>query len=106
MASESRELDSKVIREMDTYQVHPWEAFGEPPAKKTIIGAGEGAYVWDAKGRRLLDGPGGMWCVNAGHGRQEIVDAMNDQAMQLSYTSPWSHSTEPAARLAKRLASV
>ena len=106
MTSESLELDSKVIGEMDTYQVHPWEAFGQPPEKKTIIGAGEGAYVWDAKGRRLLDGPGGMWCVNAGHGRQEIVDAMNDQALRLSYTSPWSHSTEPAARLAKRLASV
>jgi adenosylmethionine-8-amino-7-oxononanoate aminotransferase len=47
-----------------------------------------------------------MWCVNAGHGRREIVKAMADQAGQLSYTSPWSHPTEPSARLAERLAAV
>ena len=47
-----------------------------------------------------------MWCVNAGHGQKKIVEGIHQQAAQLSYTSPWSHPTEPAARLAERLAAV
>jgi adenosylmethionine-8-amino-7-oxononanoate aminotransferase len=47
-----------------------------------------------------------MWCVNAGHGRREIANAMATQGAQLSYISPWSHPTAPAARLAERLAAV
>ena len=106
MASNLIDMDLEAVRKMDAHVVHPWESFGDTSTNKTIIGAGHGAYVYDAEGNRLLDGPGGMWCVNAGHGCKEIVTAMNEQAMRLSYTSPWSHPTEPAARLAERLASV
>jgi len=98
--------DLSTIREMDEHVVHPWESFDRPNTSRTIIGSGAGVYVYDDQGNRLLDGPGGMWCVNVGHGRQEIADAIADQAAQLSYTSPWSHPTAPAARLADRLSSV
>ncbi|HCK76308.1 MAG TPA: aminotransferase [Gammaproteobacteria bacterium] len=99
-------MDLSTVRRMDAHVVHPWESFDIPNTSRTVLGVGEGSYVFDAKGNRLLDGPGGMWCVNAGHGQKQIVDAIHQQATQLSYTSPWSHPTEPAARLAERLAAV
>jgi len=104
--SQSGAVDLAALREMDTHVVHPWESFDKPNSSRTVLRGGEGSYVTDAQGNRLLDGPGGMWCVNAGHGRREIVKAMADQAGQLSYSSPWSHPTEPSARLAERLAAV
>tara|TARA_Y100001934_G_scaffold251203_1_gene314177 strand:- start:5838 stop:7214 length:1377 start_codon:yes stop_codon:yes gene_type:complete len=99
-------MDLSAVRRMDAQVVHPWESFDNPNTNRTVLGIGDGSYVVDANGNRLLDGPGGMWCVNAGHGQQKIVDAIHQQAAQLSYTSPWSHPTEPAARLADRLAAV
>ncbi len=60
----------------------------------------------DADGNQLIDGPGGMWCVNAGYGREEIIQAVTDQMRQLSYFSPWSMSSSPASRLSKRLAEL
>ena len=84
--------DLSTIREMDEHVVHPWESFDRPNTSRTIIGSGAGVYVYDDQGNRLLDGPGGMWCVNVGHGRQEIADAIADQAAQLSYTSPMESS--------------
>lgn len=97
--------DIPAIRRMDEHVIHPWESFDQPEAR-TIVDAGAGIYVYDGEGNRLLDGPGGMWCVNAGHGRREIANAMAAQGAQLSYISPWSHPTAPAARLAERLAAV
>ena len=94
------------IRRMDEYVVHPWESFDAERVPNTVINSGGGVYVYDSEGNRLLDGPGGMWCVNVGHGRQEIIDAMAKQAARLSYISPWSHPTEPAARLAERLVAI
>lgn len=54
---------------------------GEVP---TIV-RGEGAYVWDARGRRYLDGLAGLFVVNAGHGRAELAEAAAKQAGELAY---------------------
>ena len=75
---------TKRILEMDGQVIHPWEGFGEPSKKRTVISHGDGIYVYDNDGNRLLDGPGGMWCNNVGHGRKRIVDAMTKQAASLS----------------------
>ena len=69
-----------------------------------FIGSGEGIYITGADGKRLIDGPAGMWCINAGHRRAELAQAMADQAMTLSYNTPWYTTNEPSARLAERLA--
>ena len=58
----------------------------------------------NADGKRFIDGPGGMWCVNVGHGRKEIADAMAEQVARLGYVSPWTASTEASVLLAERLA--
>ena len=39
-----------------------------------------GIYLWDASGKKFIDGPGGMWCVQIGYGRQEMADAIAKQA--------------------------
>ena len=91
------------ILRMDEQVVHPWESFDLPHQNRMVVGHGSGLYVQDSEGNRLLDAPAGMWCVNVGHGRREIIDAIVQQLSRLSYTSPWSHPTEPAARLAHRL---
>ena len=89
----------------DNQFIHPWEdivKLGEN--KRTVVEKGDGVYVYDSDGKRLLDGPGGMWCVNIGHGRSEMAQAIYDQIMQLPYASPWSVTTGPAAQFSAALA--
>jgi adenosylmethionine-8-amino-7-oxononanoate aminotransferase len=70
-----------------------------------IIERGEGAYVWDSKGKRYLDGLSGLFVVQVGHGRQELADAAAKQAAQLAYFPLWSYAHPSAIELAERLAS-
>ena len=65
----------------------------------------EGCYVYDSEGRPYLDGMAGLWCVNVGYGRREIVDAVAGQMTRLPYY-PLTQSHPPAAQLAARLAEL
>ena len=72
---------------------------------RTAIVAADGAYVTDSEGNRLIDGIGGLWCVNVGHGRAEIIEAITAQLKTLDYYSTFYNFTHPAAsELAARLA--
>jgi adenosylmethionine-8-amino-7-oxononanoate aminotransferase len=85
--------------------VQPWPVIGNVGNDvRTIIRSSEHIVVHDEKGRPLIDGPAGMWCVNVGHQRKEIVDAMSRQAMETAYTSPWYTTTGPVAELSARIA--
>lgn len=85
--------------------VQPWPlAASIGTEAKEVIGAGDGIYVWDEGGRRLIDGPAGMWCTNVGHRNEEIAKVMYDQAMELSYNSPWYTTNDPATELARLIA--
>ncbi|MDR6756740.1 adenosylmethionine-8-amino-7-oxononanoate aminotransferase [Mycoplana sp. BE70] len=89
----------------ERHLVQPWPVSGSIGAEaRGRLQAGEGIYVTDAAGRRLIDGPAGMWCVNAGHRRKELADVMAAQAMELSYNSPWYTTNAASAVLSKRLA--
>lgn len=69
-----------------------------------IIARGEGVYIWDTEGRKLLDGFGGLYCVNVGYGRAEIADAIAKQAHTLAYYHLYAgNSHESAIKLAERL---
>jgi adenosylmethionine-8-amino-7-oxononanoate aminotransferase len=70
-----------------------------------VIERGEGAYVWDAKGKRYLDGLSGLFVVQAGHGRHEMADAAAKQSAQLAYFPLWSYAHPAAIELAERIAS-
>jgi adenosylmethionine-8-amino-7-oxononanoate aminotransferase len=65
---------------------------------------GEGCYLYDADGRRYLDGAAGFVVANIGHGNAEVVDAMAAQARTLAIAPFTVFVNEPALRLAARLA--
>lgn len=75
-------------------------------AVRPLLVGGEGIYVTDATGRRLIDGPAGMWCTQVGYGCAPIADAIARQALTLSYNSPWYTINGPAAALAERIAAM
>jgi adenosylmethionine-8-amino-7-oxononanoate aminotransferase len=71
-----------------------------------VIVRGDGPYVWDAAGRRYLDGLAGLFVVQAGHGRAELAEAAGKQASELAFFPLWSYSHPRAIELAERLAAL
>jgi adenosylmethionine-8-amino-7-oxononanoate aminotransferase len=69
-----------------------------------VIVRGEGAYIWDDRGRRYLDGLAGLFTVQVGHGRTELADAAAAQARKLAFFPLWSYAHPRAIELAERLA--
>jgi adenosylmethionine-8-amino-7-oxononanoate aminotransferase len=71
-----------------------------------VIVRGSGAYVYDANGRRYLDGLSGLFVVQVGHGRTELAEAAAKQAAELAYFPLWSYAHPKAIELADRLADL
>jgi adenosylmethionine-8-amino-7-oxononanoate aminotransferase len=71
-----------------------------------IIASAEGCYVYDEHGKRYLDGLSGLFCVNAGHGRTEIGEAMARQVEELDFFTIWSYAHPRAIELAARIAGL
>src|SRR4051794_2450069 len=69
-----------------------------------IIVRGEGAYVYDAKGRRYLDALAGLFVSQVGHGRRELAEAAAKQAGELAFFPLWSYAHPNAITLAERVA--
>ncbi len=69
-----------------------------------IIVRGEGAYIYDAQGKRYLDGLGGLFVSQLGHGRTELADAAAAQARELAFHPLWSYAHPNAILLAERIA--
>src|SRR5260221_3072225 len=79
--------------------LHPWTHFDSFKKDGSLVmGRGDGAFVYDIAGKRYLDGIAGLWCVNMGYGREEIVAAIADQARRLAFFNPFVDTTNvPAA---------
>ena len=71
-----------------------------------IIVKGEGAYIWDDKGRRYIDALAGLFTVQVGHGRHELAAAAAKQAETLEYFPIWTYGHIPAINLAARLSDL
>lgn len=71
-----------------------------------VFERGENCTLYDARGEAWIDALAGLWVVNAGHGRQEIGDAMAKQAGQLAYVSSANYTSRPAVELAAKLAEI
>ena len=63
---------------------------------------GEGCYLYDENGEKYLDGIAGIWCVNVGHGREELAQSGYEQLKTLGYLSP-AMTAEPTARFADKI---
>jgi adenosylmethionine-8-amino-7-oxononanoate aminotransferase len=101
----SNQPDLTTLHEWDReHQLHPWAAMEAWRGYDNIlVDKAQGIYLQDGKGRQLLDGPAGMWCMQIGYGREEMVEAIADQVRKLPYTSPFTNTTEPSTVLAKKL---
>jgi adenosylmethionine-8-amino-7-oxononanoate aminotransferase len=71
-----------------------------------VIVRGEGQYVYDARGKRYLDGLAGLFLSQIGHGRTEVAEAGARQASELAYFPLWSYAHPQAIQLAERLAGM
>ena len=68
------------------HHLHPFTDYKALHEKKSlIIDRAEGAYIYDADGNRILDAMSGLWCVNVGYGREELVEAAARQMRELPY---------------------
>jgi L-2,4-diaminobutyrate transaminase len=75
-------------------------ARGESPSR--IVTGASGVYIEDRDGVRLLDAFAGLYCVNVGYGREEIIEAIAEQARKLAYYHAYvGHGTEASITLAK-----
>ena len=95
------------IHEKDKLILHPYEdlKYRGSYNRKLIIKS-ENIYLYDEDGKRYIDGPGGMWCNNIGHGNKEIGEAIKKQIEKMDYCSPFSESTEVSAELASVLSEL
>jgi len=100
--------ETLAIQEQDnSHFMHPWEDMGYlGDNERTVASRGEGIYVYDSDGNKLIDGPAGMWCTQIGYGRQEMADAIAEQVMQISYFSPFDLTNNVAAQLAAKIAEM
>jgi adenosylmethionine-8-amino-7-oxononanoate aminotransferase len=69
-----------------------------------IITRGEGAYIYDAKGKRYLDGLASLFVTQVGHGRQRLAEVAAKQASELAFHPLWSYAHPTAIDLAERVA--
>jgi len=75
-------------------------AFADNPR---IFTRAEGCFLYDDKGRDILDITAGLWCCNIGHGRESVANAVRDQLMQLDFSPPFQFGSPPAFQFAERL---
>ncbi len=87
------------------YALHPFTNLSAHQADGPfIIEKGDGVYVWDDQGNRLLEGMAGLWCTSLGFNEQRLVDAAAKQFAQLPYSHMFTHrSTAPAIELSQKL---
>ena len=71
-----------------------------------LLASAEGMYYQSTDGRQILDGTGGLWCCNAGHGRQRIIDAVQQQIATLDFAPTFQMGHPLPFVLAERLAAI
>jgi putrescine aminotransferase len=101
------DASDRELRRLD--RAHLVHGFGSPAATHrdgTVrLVKGRGIHVWDAEGRKYIDGVASLWNVNVGHGRSEIAAAIARQTRAIEYAPTLiGFSSEPAIRLAARIA--
>jgi putrescine aminotransferase len=101
--------DTATLQQLDAaHHLHPFNDNAALAKRGTrILTRGEGVYVWDSLGNKLLDAFAGLWCVNVGYGRPELGAVASKQMTELAYyNSFFGCTTEPTVKLAAKLAEL
>jgi adenosylmethionine-8-amino-7-oxononanoate aminotransferase len=89
---------------------HLWMHFARqgrhPETPVPVVTRGEGAYIWDNRGRKILDGLSGLFVVQVGHGRRDLAEVAAKQAAELAFFPVWGYTTPVQAELAERVAGL
>ena len=90
------------------HHLPPFTDYKALNAKGTrVITKASGVYLWDSEGHKILDAMAGLWCVNVGYGREELVEAATRQMRELPYYNLFFETSHPPAiALAKAIADV
>jgi len=101
--AESIEL---LLREDQQHLIHPLQYPGDHQHPLLMV-EGRGAILKDADGKEYIDGLGGLWNVNAGHGRKELGEVAAEQMGRLAFASNYAGASNiPSIRLAEKLVSL
>jgi beta-alanine--pyruvate transaminase len=84
----------------------PFTANRQFKAAPRLLERAEGMYYWTPDGRQVLDGVAGLWCVNAGHGRREITEAVSKQIGVMDYAPPFQMGHPAAFELANAIVGI
>ncbi len=102
-------FDTKAIQKLDSaHYLHPFTDFKDLNEKGArVMVRGEGIYLWDSEGKKILDGMSGLWCVNVGYGRTSISEAVYQQMETLPFYNSFFNTTNvPAVLLAAKLVEI
>ena len=105
-ATQAQLFDTRAIQQLDSaHYLHPFTDFKDLNAKGArVMVRGDGIYVWDSEGKKILDGMSGLWCVNVGYGRTSISEAVYRQMETLPFYNSFFNTTNlPAVQLAAKL---
>ena len=94
-----------MAKNMDAYWM-PFTANRQFKKAPRLLSKSSGMHYWDDKGREILDGVAGLWCVNAGHGRPRIVQAIQQQAAEMDFAPPFQMAHPKAFELAEALVKI
>jgi putrescine aminotransferase len=103
------DLDTRTLQQLDSaHFLHPFTDHGALSAKGArVMVRGDGIYLWDSDGHKVIDGMSGLWCVNVGYGRTSITQAVARQMDVLPFYNSFFNTTNvPAVKLAEKLASL
>ena len=99
----AKTLSTKELQTLDSaHFIHPFTDHADLATRGArVITRGEGIYVWDSEGEKMLDAMSGLWCVNVGYGRKELAQAAYDQMLTLPFYNSFFQTTNvPAVKLA------
>ena len=90
------------------FAIHPFTHLSNHESRGPfIIERGEGVYVWDDQGNRLLEGMSGLWCTSLGFSEHRLAEAAARQFAELPYSHMFTHrSTPPAIELSRKLVEI
>jgi beta-alanine--pyruvate transaminase len=97
-------LATKTIS-MDEYWM-PFTPNREFKLDPKVVARADGMYLWNERGDRLIDASSGLFCVNAGHCRREIADAVSAQLRELDFIAPFTRGHPKQFELAARVAEL
>lgn len=109
MSVTSNNLPTAELQALDAaHHMHPFTTNDELKERGTrVITQAKGVYIQDSEGNQILDAMAGLWCVNIGYGRQELIDAATRQMQELPFYNTFFNTTHtPAIALAAELAKL